>query len=357
MEIKIISSNDGEWLKKWDDFVINENISSHLMLSDWNKSFKSYGFDFEVAILLDDNSIIGGFAAVIAKAIFFKFYVVPFGPIVSGVSILHLNSLIENVKERAKKWDCCYCHVSLPFSKSSNKHVINYSERLDSLKNAYEGHEFKYVYSANGLNWKSVSEFQSEEELLNSFSTVVRRNIRSSLRKELKLVFAENEEDIKKGYDLCLLNAKQNGYVLRDWNSFGNTIVEMVQKNKAKFLLAINNDTIKGATLLVKAGNHYTYILGGSVKEKPDILVGHFLQYNGSKLAWLEKLDGYNISLGGSTSVVKFKNSYADEQIYYENSKYYWVLKPLYFKLYLFLEKNVKKNKRTISKILSMFRK
>ena len=103
MEIKIISSNDGEWLKKWDDFVINENISSHLMLSDWNKSFKSYGFDVEVAILLDDNSIIGGFAAVIAKAIFFKFSVVPFGPIVSGVSILHLNSLIENVKERAKK--------------------------------------------------------------------------------------------------------------------------------------------------------------------------------------------------------------------------------------------------------------
>jgi hypothetical protein len=55
--------------------------------------------------------------------------------------------------------------------------------------------------------------------------------------------------------------------------------------------------------------------------------------------------------------ILKFKNSYADEQIYYENSKYYWVLKPLYFKLYLFLEKNVKKNKRTISKILSMFRK
>ena len=75
MEIKLISSNDKEWLEKWDDFVIKENVSSHLMLSDWNKSFESYGFDFEVVVLLDGSSIIGGFSAVIAKALFFKFYI------------------------------------------------------------------------------------------------------------------------------------------------------------------------------------------------------------------------------------------------------------------------------------------
>ena len=357
MEIKLISSNDKEWLEKWDDFVIKENVSSHLMLSDWNKSFESYGFDFEVVVLLDGSSIIGGFSAVIAKALFLKFYIVPFGPIVVGSHFLHLNDLIQKVNERAKKWNCCYCHISLPFSDEVNKHVINGKERLDSLKNASLGHKFKYVYSAYGLNWKSVSEFQSEDELINSYRASVRRYIRSSLRKELKLIYAENKEDIKKGYDLCLMNARQNGYDLRDWNSFGNTLVEMVQSKKAKFLLAVNNDVIKGASLIIKAGNHYTYILGGSVKEKPDFLAGHFLHYNGSKIAWLEKLDGYNISLGGSVNVVNFKNSYADEQIYYENSKHYWVLKPLHFKLYLFLEKNVKKHKRTISRMLSMFRK
>lgn len=357
MEIKIISSSEKEWLNKWDDFVVKENVSSHLMLSDWNKSFETYGFDFEVVALFDGNSIMGGFTAVIAKALFFKFYVVPFGPVIVNVPFSNLDELINKVNERAKKWNCCYCHISLPFSKAINKHVINGTERLDSLKSALIGHKFKFVYSAYGLNWKSVAHFQSEEELLDSYSTVVRRNIRSSLRKDLILKCAENKEDIKKGYDLCLENARQNGYDLRDWNSFGNTIVEMVQKNRAKFLLALNNESIKGAILLVKAGNHYTYILGGSVKEKPDLLAGHFLQYSGTKMAWSEKLDGYNISLGGSTSVVKFKNNYADEQIYYENSKYYWVLKPFYFKLYLFLEKNLKKHKRTISKILSMFRK
>ena len=43
MEIKIISSSEKEWLNKWDDFVVKENVSSHLMLSDWNKSFETYG--------------------------------------------------------------------------------------------------------------------------------------------------------------------------------------------------------------------------------------------------------------------------------------------------------------------------
>lgn len=73
MEIKIISSSEKEWLNKWDDFVVKENVSSHLMLSDWNKSFETYGFDFEVVALFDGNSIMGGFTAVIAKALFLNF--------------------------------------------------------------------------------------------------------------------------------------------------------------------------------------------------------------------------------------------------------------------------------------------
>jgi hypothetical protein len=70
-----------------------------------------------------------------------------------------------------------------------------------------------------------------------------------------------------------------------------------------------------------------------------------------------EGLDGYNISLGGSKGVVEFKNSFNTEQLYYDNGQYHWVLKPLYFKLYLFFEKKLKPHKKTISKVLSKLKR
>lgn len=353
MEIKVLSSSEKEWLNKWDEFVEKENISNHLLYSDWNNSFKSYGFEYEVVMLIKDSEIIGGFAAVIAKALFLKFYIVPFGPILKNEYKSNLDFLIDNVIVRAKNHKCCYCHISLPVSKSKNIHVYHELQKLNSLEKAKVGHKFKYVYSAYGLNWKSINSFETEENLINSFRASVRRYIRSSLRKNLDLKFAENEEDVKKGYNLCLKNAKDNGYALRDWESFGETILVLIKKNKAKFLLAVHNETIKGASLIVKSANHYTYILGGSVKEKPDFLAGHFLHYSACKIAWEEKLDGYNISLGGSPGVISLKSSYADEQIYFENSKFHWVIRPLYFKLFLLMEKFIKNYKKPIARLLS----
>ncbi|RXR34667.1 peptidoglycan bridge formation glycyltransferase FemA/FemB family protein [Flavobacterium piscinae] len=351
--MEIIFSKDNDWLAKWDDFVQNENRASHLLLSDWNKAFQSYGFDFEIGLLVENDKIIGGFSAVIAKALFFKFYIIPFGPIVSLGYESKLNGLIEKVLERAKLYKSCYCHITIPVNTNGNKHLFRELPLLPILNNVQKGHLFKFVYSSNGLNWKSVNNFTNEEELLSSFRASVRRYIRSSERKELELRFLESEKDVKLAYNLCLENAKNHNYSLRDWSSFKETLLTMIENKKAKFLGAFYENDIKGAALIVKAGNYYTYILGGTKKQKPDFLAGHFLHWQAIKLSFSEKLSGYNISLGGSKGVVDLKNSYADGQIYFENSKYHWVLKPTYFKLYLFFEKKLKNNKKLISKLLN----
>lgn len=352
--MEIICTKDTHWLKKWDEYILHEDKGSHLLLSDWVKSFCSYGFDFEIVILIENNVVKGGFAGVIAKALAFKFYIVPYGPIVSLGFENQLNQLIANVPMRGKFYKCCYAHITLPFlNESKNKHVFNELPDLPILKTSKKGHFFKYVYSSNGLNWLNLENFQDEEILLNSFRASVRRYIRSSQRKELNLKFLESENEIKTGYELCLENAKLNKYSLRDWDSFKETLVTMITNKSAKFLGAYNGENIKGAALIIKAGNYYTYILGGTIKEKPDFLAGHFLHWKAIKLAYNENLSGYNISLGGSKGVVDLKNSYADEQIYFENSKFHWVLKPTFFKLFLIFEKKMKPYKKNISKIIA----
>lgn len=350
--MEIIFTKDQNRLQQWDEFVVQQHVSNHLLLSTWNASFSSYGFDFEIALMIENNVIIGGFAAVIAKVAFLKFYIVPFGPITKEDKTNHLNELIAKVLERAKELRCCYTHIALPIATVANPHIYSKME-LPILKTAEENHRFKYVYSAFGINWKSTQDFETEEQLIQSFRTSVRRNIRNTLRKGLEIRHLTEESDVKMGYDLCLENATSQGYALRSWNDFNTTILNLIQKKQAVFLGAFLKNELKGALFIIKAGNHYTNILGGTKKEKPDLLAGHFLHYQAMCLAIREKVSGYNISLGGSEGAMRLKSSYADTQIYFEKGKYHWVLRPTYFKIFLFFEVYLKRYKKPISQLLS----
>lgn len=355
--MEVIFTKDKVELEKWDRFILKNPKGNHLLLSKWLASYQSYGFDYEVAILKESGAIVGGFASVIAKALVFKFYIVPYGPIVIDGSESNLNFLIEQVKQRAKIWNCCYAHITLPFSETKNDHVFNTLPQLRVLESAKSGHMFKYVYSSNGINWVGLHHYTDEENLLDSFRASVRRYIRSSQRKDLQVKFLESENEIKAGYDLCLENAKNNNYSLRDWNSFKETLLTMIADGTAIFMAAYKEEQLKGAGLLIRAGNYNTYILGGTKKEKPDLLVGHYLHWEAIKLSFNKNLSGYNISLGGSDGVVALKNSYADYQVMFTNSKYYWVINPLYFKTYLFFEKHLKPHKKLVSKLLSILKR
>lgn len=350
--MEIIYTKDPAWLDKWDDFVQTNDTGSHLVLSDWVSSYRSYGFDAEYGLCLDNGDIAGGFAAIIAKVAFFKFYIVPYGPIVSNGSTELLHKLTLLVPERAKHFGAAYAHVALPIGRHENCHFIPQQLAVQ----AAEGHHFPYVYSSNGLNWIDLKN-ATEDSLLERFKSSTRRDIRAAMRKEMEVVFLETDAQVKTGYDLCLANAASNGYVLRDWASFGTTLLSLVGKGTAKFIGVYKDNDLKGAILLVKAGNFYTYILGGTKKEKPDLLPGHLLQWEAIRLSLREGLDGYNISLGGSEGVMAFKDSFATEHLLFEQSRYHWVLRPTLFRSYRFFDKRMKPYKKTIARWLSILKR
>lgn len=351
--MKIVITKDQNWLDQWDAFVSNEAKASHLLLSDWNRSFRSYGFDFEACLCLDEEEKIrGGYMAVLAKATVFKFYIVPFGPLVSAGFETHLDDLLTKVKERAKALKCCYSHVSLPCSENENPHTFTNFAPLPSLKAAQNGHLFKYVYSAYGINWIDLKGYDEESKII-TLKPSVRRNIRNSYRKDLVFKILTTEKEIESGYALFSENAVAAKYSIRDWSAMKNTLVNLNKKGYLKMLAAYKDNELKGAILLLKGGTYYTYILGGSKKEVPDLRTGDFLQWEAIKLSLQEGLDGYNISLGGSKGVEEFKNSFNTVQYYFHGGQWHWVLNPLFFKTYLALEKHLKKHKKTIATLLS----
>ena len=353
--MKIIVTKDIKDASKWDEFISNNENGSHLQLSSWLQSYESYGFDYELFIIEENSEIIGGFGAVIAKVLFFKFYIIPYGPIVKEANDTILNQLLQAIPQRAKKLKACYCQVSFPAFRKPNLYsdYHNVSDAMGYKK----GNLFKYVYASNGLNWLDFQKYNTTEDILLDFKSSVRRDIRSAVRKKHQVAFLTSESDIKKAYDLCLENAKNNNYNLRDWNSFKKTIVSLIEKGTGKFIAAYKDDDLKGALFLVKSGNYYTYIFGGTKKEKPDLLTGHLLQWEAIQLAFSEKCDGYNISLGGSDGVKEFKSNFISTQYLNENGKFYIVINKKIFKFFLFFDKKVKPQKKNIAAILAFFKK
>jgi lipid II:glycine glycyltransferase (peptidoglycan interpeptide bridge formation enzyme) len=355
--MEFIFTKDKHWLKKWDDFVQTNDKGSHLILSDWLHSYESYNFDFEVCLCLENDLIIGGYGAVIAKVLFFKFYIVPYGPIVAIGHEKDLNFLVDIVLQRARRLKVCYSHITLPFSSVSNSHVYTDFQGIGLLKKAEKGHLFKYVYSSSGFNWVDLKASKEPEILLQSFKSSVRRDIRNSFRKNLKARFLYNQKDIELAYQLCLENALNGNYSIREWEVFKEVLLRLIKNDIAKFIAAYQKDEMKGAILVIKSGNYYTYVVGATKKEKPDLLVGHFLQWEAILLSLKSDFDGYNISLGGSEGVQKFKNGFSTEQILFENSKFHWVLNPFIFKMYLVFNQYMKPYKKKIARILSMIKK
>ena len=354
--MEIIYTKDKDWLNKWDAFIIKEDKGSHLLLSDWVKSFQSYGFDYEFCIGVENNIIVGGYAAVIAKVLVFKFFIVPYGPIIAEGHEHRLNELIGTVPNRAIYYNSCYCHITLPFSTVTNRHLYNVLPELSELDNAKEGHLFQYVYSSNGLNWIDLSGFDDESKIM-TLKPAVRRNIRNSYRKGLVLENMDTNERLEDGYRLFIENSRIASYSIRDWDDIKVSLFALLEKEVLKMLGAYKNGELKGAILLAKSGNFFTYILGGSKKEVPDLRTGDFLQWEAVKLSIEYGFDGYNISLGGSKGVVEFKNSFNTDQIEFENSKFHWILKPNFFIVFLFFEKHIKPHKKKVSMILSMLKK
>lgn len=352
--MRIFFTKEKYWLDKWDEFVSSNNRGSHLILSDWLESYHSYGFEFEVGICVENEEIIGGFGAVIAKKFLFKFYIIPYGPIFLDGFENNIKDLIKELLLHANKMKCCYVQYSLPCSENSIVEPYTYkTEFKTQIENlGTNGNLFKYIYSSYGINWLSFNKSNSPEELLQKFTVQARRNINLGYRNDIEIKYAKSEEDCKLAYSLIEENAKSGNYSVRKFDDFKKTMLNLIHKNRGFLLTVSLNNEIKGAAFIVNCSNYLTYISGGTKKEKPDLNIGYIIHWEAIKKSYELGYKGYNISMGGSKGVQEFKAKFMTEAVLFEEPHYYFILKPVLFKVYLFFNTYFKKNKEWIANIL-----
>ena len=129
-----------------------------------------------------------------------------------------------------------------------------------------------------------------------------------------------------------------------------------MDKDFAKIGVCIYQNKIVGALYVIKCGQRLTYINGGVLKDYQDLPISIFMHDEIIKYSFEKGYKSYDVSVGGSQGVVRFKEGFGSQLFTYQNSRY-WILKPFYFSIYRFSEKRLKKHKQTIAKVLFFLKK
>jgi len=348
--------NHPDW-ELWDGFLQETPRGHYLQLSDWLKSYSVYGFS--PALLLGKNSqgqIVGGLGIVKASFAFVKLFVVPVGPIVMDGWEETTELFVREFYHYCKKNRATYAHINLPILKEGTMQFSLPKSALPSDSVFYTGKEgirFKSVVTISGLRWVDLTKYTIEDSelLLKDLPSKTRRDIRASLRKKVSCIQCSDHHALFQTYKAIERFASENGYVVRPWADVSGMLTNLFNKGYSIFLFAEKDNEIKGGIWLVKCGKRFTYMTGGTKREKPDLLTGYLLQWNALLSSLSEGFDGYDISVGGPRGVVRFKNSF--NPVYYPFiSPRHWVFHPLKFRLFDFLYAKLAKHKRSIASIL-----
>ncbi|SFD35494.1 lipid II:glycine glycyltransferase FemX [Algibacter pectinivorans] len=347
--------------KEWNQFLVSTPQGHYSQISHWLKSYKSYGFDYDLLIVRnEENKIIGGLGVVISKFSFLKLCSCSCGPIVKKDYTFLVEELIEHFKNRAIAINATCCQIMIPILKFKNKNIEPHCLDIKlkkCLATSNRGNIIKSVAIVNGFREVKIDNTNNniEEDILKTFNKNTRRNIKRAYKNELIIKYAKTINEIKNAYRIIELNAKTQGYPLRSWEDFKDTLIEMVNDDICLIPVCLKNEVIKGALIVIQTGKRLTYISGGTIREKEDLKTGHFLHYEMIKLSIKKKYNFYDISVGGSKGVTKFKEGFGGNHVKF-NEPLYWVLNKEKFYIYEKTIPYLKKHKKTISKIIKFFK-
>lgn len=348
--MELFFTKEEKWLLVWDDFLKQNSRGHYSQYSAWLKSYKEYGFDFNLFLLVDNNRIIGGCGLVIPKVTFFKFIIVPVGPIISEFYEDKIEVLLQKIHEFALKSGACYLQINVPCLANNlqSKYSISSLKEDSFYFKGLDGNKFKYVISVDGFRFVDLSQKNPEK----NYSSNTKRNIKKSLDGNLEFKFAKTYQEIEIAYNCIANNAVSQGYSVRSYAAFKSTISHLIEKDHAVFAVCLFENKVVGSLFLIESGGRYNYISGGTDRNFNNYKIGHFLHHNIIALSIEKKYEVYDISIGGNEGVVRFKEGFGGKHLKFIGTKY-WILKPVLFKIFLFFDGYLNPHKAKIAGLLS----
>lgn len=356
--IKSFFTKEQSWLDNWDNYLQSTERGLYIQLSFWIKAYNVYGFNYDFYIITDDDKIIGGCGVVIAKFSVFKFLIVPCGPVLDKNQEHLIDSVLTDLKEYAINNNCCCFQINLPIIKEEvgfHDYTLNKIPSKSIFYSGLEGTKFKYVIPLHGMRLVDLYK-KTFDEVVEGFGSNHKRNLKKASSFDFQFQQVKSEEAIAEAYDCFVQNAQNKGYPLRSYVSMKDTLQNYIANNQAIIATCIYQSRVVGAIYVMICGQRLIYINGGVLKEYQNLPISIYMHSKLIKYSIEKGYKSYDFSVGGSEGVIRFKEGFGSQLFNFENSRY-WVFKPFYFKIYIFLEKWLKPYKQSIAKLLFILKK
>ena len=154
-----------------------------------------------------------------------------------------------------------------------------------NIKNIGQVLQPKYVFR---LNVKD----KTEEELLQSFESKTRYNIRLAGRKGVT-VRQGTRDDLKIFYDIMKTTGSRDDFFIRPLSYFQKIYDEMGEKHARIYIAEFEGEPI-AATMPIYYGNKVWYLYGGSSNKHINLMPNYLIQWEMIKWAIEEKCDWYD---------------------------------------------------------------
>jgi hypothetical protein len=349
--ISWIATKDQAWIAQWDSIQLNSPKGMFTQCSSWLQSYQPYGFDYLLFLGVSGEKIHAGFACIFVRIGSFKLVNCNWGPYLDGE--VEAKESIQQLYLWAKSQGA----ISLQLNVASEEfEVRKMLERGDFSFS--KGDQLRKVFSPVNFNWISFPDSSSGDEeqlLLKSFSENARRNIKTALKNGLVVEQVNSPESLRLAYQCFENNAAREGYPIRDWEDLKPSLTNAMLLGQSLFFIVKMDDKILGAIWAAKGGGSYHYIMGGVERTEKDLKIGHLLQWSVMKAGMAAGMDKYNISVGGSEGVVRFKASFNPVESHSEGV-FHATLVPWKYRLFKYGYQIAERNKKLASKVLKLLK-
>jgi len=221
-----------------------------------------------------------------------------------------------------------------------------------------KGNFLKKIFQPIDFNLITLPSGRGEEQekaLLKSFSENARRNVKTGLKNQLEIKKAQTLDQTEAAYRCFEANAEREGYVVRAWIDVKDSLWDGVRKGNSVIFYIEQEGKVIGSIWSAKGGRMLSYIMGGVDRTEKDLKLGHILQWQCMLEAMKDGFTTYNISVGGSDGVVRFKSSFYPKEISTSGS-YMLPLNSFKFGIFRAIFPFFERNKNLAAKILKLIR-
>ena len=276
--------------KNLKEFLEKNPKSNFLQSPEWAKVKTEWKNEM---IVVKDNKgqIKGTMSILLRKMPIFNRYIMyaPRGFVCDIHDKETLKELTEKAKEIAKKYKAFIFRLDPDVLQEDGEfkkiiYDLGYKTK-DNIKGVNDVIQPKYVFRLDLRN-------KTEEELLKSFESKTRYNIRLAIKKGVT-VREGTREDLKIFYDIMKTTGSRDSFFIRPLSYFEKIYDEMKPKHVKLFIAEYEGEPI-AAVFPILYGNKVWYLYGGSSNKHRNLMPNYLLQWEMIKWALENKCDWYD---------------------------------------------------------------